>query len=199
MTEANPATLAGFRVLIPFAVPTETRPISVPCDALHTRQGSGVWWDRMNREFSILRVRRSVLQRWEFPLTFDEVPGTPLAGPFDDALSQRLEHAMDTFPTAQRTADGRIAWRVELSDEGQLDVWLTSDGSLFLEGPTSLYLVGTLFLHLMKAIPAIILEDRITGVLHNRESLLRLMASEEALGLPFRVEQAFVSTPPFPN
>jgi hypothetical protein len=151
----------------------------------------------MNREFSILRVRKSVLQRWVFPITFDEVPGTPLAGPFDEALGARLEQALDTFPTARRTTDRRRAWTVELSDEGNLDVWLTSDGSLFVEGPTSLYLVGTLFLHLMKSIPAIVLEDRITGVLHNRESLLGLMASEEAKDLPFPTEQAFVTTPPF--
>ncbi len=144
----------------------------------------------MVREFSVLRVRSSVLERSTFPLTFEEFATSPLAGAFDGGLLLRLRGALDSFADAHRVPGHYgLKWHVQLPRHGALEVVLTSDGSLFLEGPTSLFLVGQLFLHLMRWVPTIVLEDRISGVLHNRESLLRLARREEESTLPFALAQ----------
>jgi hypothetical protein len=72
-----------------------------------------------------------------------------------------------------------------------LEVWVTSDGSVFLEGETTLNLVYGLYVHLCDLVPELVLEDRITDVVHNDRSLLRLVRREEAARLPFDLpEQA---------
>jgi len=130
------------------------------------------------REFSILKVRRSVVAQWEFPMNLDECPGTPLAGAFDDTMLRAFDRRLSQFPFATRTHDGRRAWTIS-ADKGHLDVWLTSDGSVFAEGITSLNLVYALFLQLLEVTPDLALEDRITGELHDRKSLLRLVRRDE--------------------
>jgi hypothetical protein len=79
---------------------------------------------------------------------------------------------------AQRTHDGRRAWSIS-AKRGELDVWFTSDGSVFVEGATSLNIVYALFLQLLEVCPDLALEDRITGELHDRHSLLRLVRRDE--------------------
>ncbi len=85
---------------------------------------------------------------------------------------------LSQFPFATRTHDGRRAWTISAGN-ARLEVWLTSDGSIFVEGVTSLNLVYACFLQLLEASPDLALEDRITGELHARQSLLRLVRRDE--------------------
>jgi hypothetical protein len=82
------------------------------------------------------------------------------------------------LPFAQRTHDGRRAWEIS-TRRGELDVWFTSDGSIFLEGVTSLNVVFAVFVQLLEVCPDLALEDRITGELHDRASLLKLVRRDE--------------------
>lgn len=150
----------------------------------------------MVREFALIRVKKQVLQSWEFPLTVDEVDESPLAGPFDRVTADRLYRAIGSFPFARKTGDGRKAWRVSAPKRGELEAWVTSDGSLFVEGPMQLNLIYGLYVHLMQTCPDIVVEDRITGVLHNRASLLRLVRREEERMLPFELGDNPETTPP---
>jgi hypothetical protein len=129
------------------------------------------------REFSIVRVKSQV-RGWEFPFNLDECVQSPLAGALDDGLSRKLDLACGHLPFARRTHDGRRAWSL-MTSRGELDVWFTSDGSLFLEGVTSLNLVFAVFAQLLEVCPELALEDRITGELHDRASLLRLVRRDE--------------------
>jgi hypothetical protein len=89
------------------------------------------------REFSVVRVKSQVRTHWEFPFSLDEcTDSSPLAGAFDEALQRRLDVACGHLPFAQRTHDGRRAWEIS-TRRGELDVWFTSDGSVFVEGVTS--------------------------------------------------------------
>lgn len=130
------------------------------------------------REFSILKVRASARQTWEFPVAIDEFSQSPLAGPFDEAQVKAMDRAVGRLPFSQRTHDGRRAWRID-ARRGELDVWFTSDGCVFVEGVTTLNVVYALFLQLLEVCPDLVLEDRITGELHSRASLLRLVRRDE--------------------
>lgn len=130
------------------------------------------------REFSVLKVKRAVRQSWEFPFSLDECAESPLAGPFSDEQLKALDRAVGHLPFSQRTHDGRRAWNVK-TKHGELDVWLTSDGSVFVEGETSLNLVFAVYVQLLEVCPDLALEDRITGELHDRASLLRLVRRDE--------------------
>lgn len=147
------------------------------------------------REFTILRAKKQVIG-WEFPLTLEELAESPFAGPFDEVMMRRLDVACGSFPFAQRTHDGRRAWRIATPGRGEIDVWLTSDGGIFVEGRTSLNLVYGLLVHLMQTCPEIVLEDSITGVLHNNRSLLRLVRRDEEKRLPFSLGDNPQTTPP---
>ncbi|MFZ5443223.1 MAG: hypothetical protein ACOZQL_24655 [Myxococcota bacterium] len=137
----------------------------------------------MRREFSIVRVKKQVTE-WEFPLCWDEVPGNPLGAPFSAKEQSWLDVAVGCFPFARRTKDGRRAWRIS-SSAGTIEVWVTSDGSLFIEGDTTLNLVFGLYVHLKETIGELVVEDRITDVVHNEQSLLRLVRREEAALVPW--------------
>ena len=138
----------------------------------------------MRREFSIVRVKSEVT-KWEFPLSWDDVEVSPFAGPFNQLDQLRIDVAVGCFPFARRTRDGRRAWRVSGQGSGVVEVWITSDGSLFIDGETTLNLVYALFSHLSETQRSLVLEDRITGVVHNEASLLKLMRREEASMVPF--------------
>lgn len=147
------------------------------------------------REFSVLKLRRSVVAEWEFPMSLDECASSPLAGAFDEATLRAFDRRLSQFPFATRTHDGRRAWTID-AGKGHLDVWLTSDGSVFAEGITSLNLVYAFFLQLLEVSPALALEDRITGELHDRHSLLRLVRRDEeklANRLSLELAQAFAA------
>jgi hypothetical protein len=129
-------------------------------------------------------------------LSLDEDFGCPLAGPLNDVLQRRIDVAVGLFPFARRTADGRRAWRIEVPGRSSsVEVWLTSDGSVFIEGETSLNLVYGLYVHLLDTVGNLAIEDRITGVVHNRASLLRLVRRDEERALPFYVGSP-LDTPP---
>ncbi|MBL8917592.1 MAG: hypothetical protein JNJ54_01920 [Myxococcaceae bacterium] len=130
------------------------------------------------REFSVVKVKRAVRQSWEFPFSIDECPESPLAGPFSEEQLKAVDRTVGHLPFSQRTHDGRRAWSV-VTKHGELDVWLTSDGSVFIEGETSLNLVYAVFLQVLEVCPDVVLEDRITGELHDRASLLRLVRRDE--------------------
>lgn len=130
------------------------------------------------REFTLLKVRRPAGARWEFPLSLDECHETPLAGSFDEGQLAALDRAIGHLPFARRTRDGRRAWRIA-TRRGELDVWLTSDGSVFVEGVTTLNLVYALLLQALEVHRDLAVEDRITGELHDRASLLGLVRREE--------------------
>jgi hypothetical protein len=143
----------------------------------------------MRREFSIVRVKSEVT-KWEFPLSWDDVEVNPLAGPFSQLDQLRLDVAVGCFPFARRTRDGRRAWRISGPGSGVVEVWITSDGSLFIDGETTLNLVCSIFSHLVETQPNLVIEDRITGVVHNERSLLRLMRRDEAAMVPFELPEA---------
>ena len=143
----------------------------------------------MHREFSIVRVKSEVT-KWEFPLAWDDAVQNPLAGPFNQLDQLRLDVAVGCFPNARRTQDGRRAWRVSMQGSGSVVVWITSDGSLFIEGETTLNLVYSLFAHLSETQRDLVLEDRITDVVQNERSLLALMRREEAALVPFELPEA---------
>lgn len=150
----------------------------------------------MVREFAFIRVKKQVLRSWEFPLTVDEVQESPLAGPFDATTAEALYRAIGRFPFARKTGDGRRAWAVQAPRHGDLEAWLTSDGGLFIEGSMQLNLVYGLYVHLLEVCPDIVVEDRITGVLHNTASLLRLVRRQEERDLPFRMSDNPLRSPP---
>lgn len=143
----------------------------------------------MHREFSIVRVKHEAT-KWEFPMAWDEVTQSPLAGPFSQLDQLRLDVAVGCFPFARRTGDGRRAWRIAGQGSGVLEVWLTSDGSVFIDGDTTLNLVYSLFVHLSETQPHLVIEDSITGVVHNEKSLLRLVRRDEAALVPFDLPEA---------
>jgi len=143
----------------------------------------------MHREFSIVRVKAEAA-KWEFPLAWDEVTSSPLAGPFSQLDQLRLDVAVGCFPFARRTGDGRRAWRIRAPGSGEIEVWVTSDGSVFIEGETTLNLVYGLFVHLSETQPHLVIEDSITGVVHNEKSLLRLVRRDEAARYPFELPGA---------
>lgn len=142
----------------------------------------------MHREFSIVRVKQEAAQ-WEFPLSWDELEASPLAAPFSQLDQLRLDVALGCFPGARRTKDGRRAWRIS-SHASVLEAWITSDGGLFIEGETALELVHELFVHLSQTQPNLVLEDGITGVVHNEHSLAGLVRHEEAISVPFELPEA---------
>lgn len=150
----------------------------------------------MYREFAIIRVKKQVLASWEFPLSLDEVEESPLGGPFDELTADRLFRTIGGFPFAARLRDGRKAWDITAPRRGHLEAWLTSDGSLFVEGEMQLNLIYGLYVHLMQSYPELAVEDRITGVMHNRASLLRLVRREEERNLPFELGDNPETTPP---
>lgn len=121
-----------------------------------------------------MRLKRKA-RNWEFPLSFDEVNESPLAGSFDHATAALLDHALGEFPFARRTGDGRRAWRIAAPARGTIDAWVTHDGSLFVDGDTSLGLVYGVLVHLQKVCSDLALEDRITGLLHDLPSLRHLV------------------------
>jgi hypothetical protein len=59
------------------------------------------------------------------------------------------------------TTTRRRAWSIS-AKRGELDVWSTSDGSIFVEGVTSLNVVYALFPQFHEVCPDLALEDRIT-------------------------------------
>lgn len=142
----------------------------------------------MRRQFTIARMKREATQ-WEFPMSWDEVGTSPLAGPFSQLEQLRLDVSIGCFPFARRTGDGRRAWRIASPSAGTIEVWVTSDGSVFVEGETTLNLVYGLFVHLLENMPALVLEDRITEVVHNEKSLLRLVRRDEAARVPFELNE----------
>lgn len=142
----------------------------------------------MHREFSIVRVKQEAT-KWEYPLSWDEVVHSPLAGPFSQLDQLRLDVAVGCFPFARRTGDGRRAWRIASTGNGTIEVLLTSDGGLFIEGDTTLNLVWSLFVHLAETQRNLVIEDSITGVVHNEQSLLRLVRRDEAARVPFELPE----------
>ena len=56
---------------------------------------------------------------------------------------------------------------------------------MYVEGVTTLHLIYALFVHPGETVPELVLEDRITEVVHNEKSLLRLVRREEAAMVPF--------------
>ena len=132
----------------------------------------------MRHEFSIVRVKREAMQ-WAFPVSWDDVQSNPLAGPFSQLDQLRLDVALGCFPFARRTKDGRRAWRIAGHGSGYVEVWITSDGSLFIEGHASLNLICSIFSHLSETQPNLLIEDRASGVVHNERTLLRAMRNDE--------------------
>jgi hypothetical protein len=149
----------------------------------------------MYREFSVVRVKKDTAA-WEFPISYDEALECPLAGAFDPQACARLDLALGRFPFARRTGDGRRAWRIHAPGRGLVEAWVTSDGSLYLDGDTSLQLIYGVFVHLLAEHGELALEDRITNMLHNQASLLRLVRRDEARAQGMSLEGSPNLTPP---
>ncbi|MFO0599462.1 MAG: hypothetical protein U0228_29420 [Myxococcaceae bacterium] len=134
----------------------------------------------MHREFSIIRMKAEA-KTWEFPLSWDETTKfSPVAGTFSEFEMHRLHHAIATFPRARPVRDGRRAWTIH-----GVDVWLTSDGSLYVDGMMDLEFITELFRHLKRSLSDLLVEDRITNVIHDLKSLERLARREEVISMPF--------------
>lgn len=135
----------------------------------------------MHREFSILRMKKEATS-WEYPFTWEEVTTfSPVAGAFNEIEQQRLHYAVATFPRAKPVRDGRRAWTIR-----GVEAWITSDGGLFINGMMDLEFMHSLFLHLQNTLPNLLIEDRITNVVHDERSLRRLMQRD----LPFEPDRA---------
>ncbi len=128
----------------------------------------------MFREFSIRRVKPEATG-WEYPLTFDELVESPFGGPLP---RHQLDLALGRFPFAQRTGEAQ-GWRFSTPSRGELVATFVNEGSLLLRGHTSLHLVYGVFVHLLEVHAELVLEDRITGVLHNQASLLYLVRRDD--------------------
>jgi hypothetical protein len=130
------------------------------------------------REFAVMKVKTSVRRSFEFPVSLDECAASPFVGGLTEGELKAMDRAVGHLPFAERTHDGRRAWSIP-TNRGEIDVWLTSDGSIFVEGVTSLNVVYATFLQLLEVCPDLVLEDRITGQLHDRHSLLHLVRRDE--------------------
>jgi hypothetical protein len=107
---------------------------------------------------------------WEFPLAWDELTTfSPMAGPFSELEQHRLCDAIATFPRARPAQDGRRAWTIR-----GVEAWLTSDGCLFVDGLMDVDFMYSFFKHLRATLPNLLVEDRLTNVVHDELSLRRL-------------------------
>ncbi len=137
----------------------------------------------VRREFSICPVKKEATQ-WDFPLAWDDCRSNPLAGPLSELAQRRLETKIDSIPHARRIRGRRTTWKMR-----SMQLWLTSDGSFFVEGESALGAIWELFIDLQQVMPELVIEDRNTEVLHNEASLYRLMVREQAALAPFEMEE----------
>jgi hypothetical protein len=133
----------------------------------------------LHRTFALLRTSPGLANQYEFPLSLSECPRSPLAGAFDAASHRHMAQRLALFPFAVRSPDKAKAWLIRTPQGDALEVWLTSDGQVWLSGRTRLNLVFAVYMQLVEACLDVVLEDSITGQLHNRSSFLALVRRDE--------------------
>src|SRR5450432_1330449 len=102
----------------------------------------------MGYPLAIVRIKKSLVQA--MPLVIGQGSVNPLAGPFDGFTRARLSFAMGKFPFAQKLESGvRDTFEIEAPGGGRLEIWLTSDGHIFIDSQAGLELVLSLFIDLV--------------------------------------------------
>ncbi|MBK7858731.1 MAG: hypothetical protein IPJ65_08940 [Archangiaceae bacterium] len=139
----------------------------------------------MGYPLAIVRIKKSLLHA--LPLVVGESGPSPLAGPFDGFTRVRLSHAIGRFPFAVKVENGlRDTYEIEAPGGGRLEVWITSDGHLFLDSQAGLELVLSLFIELLGVSPHLAIEDPQRGVLHGAESFKAFLCGEETAEKPLK-------------
>jgi hypothetical protein len=134
----------------------------------------------MPYEFSIVRLRKNADQLIEFPADLIELDSNPIAGPFDPDTRMRMLQVIALFPGAKPVRGIRNAFEIEPHGGGRLDVWLTSDGHLFIESQAGLELLLALFVELSSVAADLAIEDRQHGLLHGPDSFAAQLLSPDS-------------------
>lgn len=137
--------------------------------------------NQMGYEFSIVRLRKNADQLLSFPAELVSLPHNPLAGPFGLETRQLLLSVIARFPGAAPTLGIKNCFEIETPGGGRLEVWMPSDGHLFIESQVGLELLLALFVELNGAVPDLAIEDRQLGILHGPDSFAAwILGSEPA-------------------
>ncbi|MBL9038203.1 MAG: hypothetical protein JNG84_06815 [Archangium sp.] len=138
----------------------------------------------MVRQFAIVRVKPQVT-RWEFPVAHDELTESPLAGPLSRRAMATVEQVMDSLPTLRRVDPAQTRWSLARTSWDRVDVWLTSDGGLYVSSTGPLLTVAAIVNELAHAVGGLVAEDCTHGVLHSPETLLQQLEREADVQLPW--------------
>lgn len=122
----------------------------------------------MGYELTIVRLKRN--RNLYFPAAIDTEAQNPIAGPFDTSTKSLLMQAVRCFPYVHQIRRGQDRYEIETPFGGRLEVYMTSDGHLFLESQAALELALALFRGLSTVTPDIAIEDPARGVLHDADS-----------------------------
>jgi len=132
----------------------------------------------MGYPLAIVRIKKSLVHA--LPLSVGDGKVNPLAGPFDHFTRARLSYAVGKFPFAQKVERGvRDTYEIEAPGGGRLEVWITSDGHIFMDSQAGLELVLALYIELLGVTPDIAIEDPQRGVLHGAESFRDFACGED--------------------
>jgi hypothetical protein len=132
----------------------------------------------MGYPLAIVRIKKSLVHA--LPLSVGSGNVNPLAGPFDHFTRARLSYAVGKFPFAQKVDQGvRDTYEIEAPGGGRLEVWLTSDGHIFLDSQAGLELVLSLYIELLGVTGDIAIEDPQRSVLHSAESFRDFACGED--------------------
>jgi hypothetical protein len=134
----------------------------------------------MAYEFSIVRLRKNASATLSFPADLVQLESNPIAGPFDALSQARLIQAIERFPGACPTPGIKNCFEIETLGGGRLEVWMASDGHLFIESQAGLELTQALFFQLRSACDDLALEDAQLGVLHSSRSFAAWLSACEA-------------------
>jgi hypothetical protein len=132
----------------------------------------------MGYPLAIVRIKKSLIHA--LPLTVEASNVNPLGGPFDNFTRARLSYAVGKFPFAQKLETGvRDTFEIEAPGGGRLEVWVTSDGHIFMDSQAGLELVLSLYIDLLAVAPDIAIEDPQRGILHGAESFKEFLCGED--------------------
>ncbi len=124
----------------------------------------------MAYEFTIVRLKKNSEHTLSFPASLVELPTNPIAGAFDAQTRARLVEAIERYPGAYPVEGIKHCYLIETFEGGSLEMWMTSDGHLFIESQAGLELMLGLFAHLRLACDDLAIEDVHHGLLHTRHS-----------------------------
>jgi hypothetical protein len=133
----------------------------------------------MAYEFTLVRLKKNSEHTLSFPADLVELPTNPIAGAFDGPTRARLIEAIERYPGAYPVEGIKNCYLLETFEGGSLEVWMTSDGHLFLESQAGLELMLGLYAHLRLACDDLAIEDAQRGLLHTRGSFAAWLDAAE--------------------